>query len=230
MSNADYVHTLLTENGLPTTVGNIFVSKLEGQVTPPSGSIPTGTVVLRRDPAGASTVVNVWLRLDNLTSAPTAVHIHGPAAPGQTAPILHTLPAGEFADILVNLTSEQIGLLNAGQLYIDVHTHDNPGGEIRAQLGPARFREDVLAGALNNSILSRDQVLRIVAESEELRRSEFNAGFVLMEYFGYLRRDPDQQGYDFWLNKLNAFNGDYVRAEMVKAFITSAEYRNRFGQ
>ena len=50
-----------------------------------------------------------------------------------------------------------------------------------------------------------------------------------MEYFGYLRRDPDAEGYNHWLQKLNDFNGDFVRAEMVKAFITSTEYRQRFG-
>jgi hypothetical protein len=51
-----------------------------------------------------------------------------------------------------------------------------------------------------------------------------------MEYFGYLRRDPDAEGYNHWLTKLNQFNGNFVEAEMVKAFIQSAEYRARFGQ
>ena len=51
-----------------------------------------------------------------------------------------------------------------------------------------------------------------------------------MEYFGYLRRNPDEEGYQFWLGKLNSFNGNYVEAEMVKAFISSIEYRQRFGQ
>jgi len=56
-----------------------------------------------------------------------------------------------------------------------------------------------------------------------------------MEYFGYLRRNPDDApeanfaGYNFWLTKLNQFNGDYIGAEMVKAFIASSEYRQRFG-
>ena len=58
-----------------------------------------------------------------------------------------------------------------------------------------------------------------------------------MQYFGYLRRNPndppevglDFAGYDFWLGKLNQFNGDFRSAEMVKAFITSGEYRARFG-
>ena len=56
----------------------------------------------------------------------------------------------------------------------------------------------------------------------------FNAAFVQMEYFGYLQRDPDPDGYAFWLGKLNFF-GDWVNAEMVKAFIKSPEYRSRFG-
>ena len=67
--------------------------------------------------------------------------------------------------------------------------------------------------------------------------SERNRAFVLMEYFGYLRRNPDAAperdlnyaGWNFWLTKLNQFEGDFVRAEMVKAFINSDEYKNRFG-
>ena len=45
-----------------------------------------------------------------------------------------------------------------------------------------------------------------------------------MQYFGYLRRNPNDppepglnfEGYNFWLNKLNQFNGDYIGADMVK--------------
>ena len=50
-----------------------------------------------------------------------------------------------------------------------------------------------------------------------------------MEYFGYLRRDPDAAGFNFWFNKLNSFNGNFVDAGMVKAFLSSTEYRQRFG-
>jgi len=52
---------------------------------------------------------------------------------------------------------------------------------------------------------------------------------VLMEYFGYLRRNPDTAGYNFWLTKLNNFGGDAIKAEMVKAFTFAGEYRQRFG-
>ena len=91
-------------------------------------------------------------------------------------------------------------------------------------------------GATNTAdIAARARALRRVAENSTLNIQEFNRAFVLMQYFGYLRRDPnsgpdtDYTGYDFWLTKLNQFNGNFVAAEMVKAFITSSEYRNRFG-
>lgn len=87
------------------------------------------------------------------------------------------------------------------------------------------------------NVAARARALRRVAENSTLGQQEFNRAFVLMQYFGYLRRNPndapeatlDFQGYDFWLNKLNSFNGDYVQAEMVKAFLSSTEYRRRFG-
>jgi hypothetical protein len=60
--------------------------------------------------------------------------------------------------------------------------------------------------------------------------SEFNRAFVQLEYFGYMKRDPDDAGYAFWLGKLNQFGGNFVNAEMVLAFISSPEYRARFGQ
>jgi len=68
-----------------------------------------------------------------------------------------------------------------------------------------------------------------VAENSTLAEQEMNRAFVLMQYFGYLRRDPDQAGYDFWLNKLNSF-GNFKDAEMVRSFILAPEYRARFGQ
>jgi hypothetical protein len=81
----------------------------------------------------------------------------------------------------------------------------------------------------------RASALRNVAESNSVSTKLFNEAFVLMQYFGYLQRNPndlpdsDYSGYNFWLNKLNSFNGDYLAAEMVKAFISSTEYRQRFG-
>ncbi|PYS68134.1 MAG: hypothetical protein DMF69_21055 [Acidobacteria bacterium] len=95
----------------------------------------------------------------------------------------------------------------------------------------------LFGGAANTSnTTARAQALRQLAEDQSLRTAEFNRAFVLMQYFGYLRRNPnehpdiDYTGFDFWLTKLNQFNGNFVQAEMIKAFIVSGEYRQRFGQ
>jgi hypothetical protein len=93
----------------------------------------------------------------------------------------------------------------------------------------------------------RAAALRSVADSNSVFQTQYNPAFVLMEYYGYLRRNPDDapdnnfSGYDFWLNKMNQFSqpGEDVRnetvalrrvkrAEMVKAFLVSVEYRRRF--
>ena len=85
------------------------------------------------------------------------------------------------------------------------------------------------------STAGRVAALRSVADSNSLTSAEFNPAFVLLQYYGYLRRNPTDQpdgndnGYQFWLNKLNQFGGNFFEAEMVKAFILSGEYRNRFG-
>jgi hypothetical protein len=94
---------------------------------------------------------------------------------------------------------------------------------------------DQLVADLTSGAKTRAQVLRAVAEDADLVNSENNRAFVLAQYLGYLRRNPndtpdlDYSGYDFWLGKLNQFNGNFVNAEMVKAFIVSAEYQQRFG-
>jgi glucose/arabinose dehydrogenase len=99
-------------------------------------------------------------------------------------------------------------------------------------LTPAEVAD--LTARLTDGRETRATVLRRVAEDPDLSSAEFNRAFVLMQYFGYLRRDPDAapntdfEGYSFWLQKLNDFGGDYRKAEMVKAFLDSIEYRQRF--
>lgn len=100
----------------------------------------------------------------------------------------------------------------------------------------AEERQAAIAAFSAGGDEGRAAALGVVADSESVRRAELNPAFVLMEYFGYMRRNPtdapdtNNDGYQFWLRKLNAFGGDFLRAEMVKAFITSGEYRSRFGQ
>jgi hypothetical protein len=87
-----------------------------------------------------------------------------------------------------------------------------------------------LVASLVNHTATRASVLRQIAEDQRFVSLKFNETFVMMEYFGYLRRDPDDSGYQFWLKKLNEFGGNFEQAEMVKAFIVSGEYRDRFPQ
>ena len=118
-----------------------------------------------------------------------------------------------------------------------VHTLNQNAG---SPLSPTE--ETTLALQVATGQTTRAKVLRQIAEHQTLVNSEFNKAFLLMQFFGYLRRNPndlpdtDYTGYDFWLTKLNSFTqpGDDVlvrvqKADMVKAFITSTEYRKRFG-
>jgi hypothetical protein len=105
----------------------------------------------------------------------------------------------------------------------------NTGGAL------SQLERDQLVNDLGLGIKTRAQVLRAIAEDADLFNAEFTRAFVLLQYFGYLRRNPndapdsDYSGYDFWLTKLNQFNGNFINAEMVKAFLHSAEYRQRVG-
>jgi hypothetical protein len=111
--------------------------------------------------------------------------------------------------------------------------NDNAGGVLSAQ-----EKADLIAvlGTTPGDVTKRASVLRSVAEDQDLKNAEKNRAFVLTQYFGYLRRNPydppeaglDFTGYTFWLGKLNQFNGNFVSAEMVKAFLVSTEYRQRF--
>jgi len=89
---------------------------------------------------------------------------------------------------------------------------------------------DALMNGLSLRTLSRADVLQRIVEDERFVAAKRNETFVMMEYFGYMRRDPDPSGFQFWVNKLNQFGGNFEQAEMVKAFIVSGEYRNRFPQ
>ena len=108
----------------------------------------------------------------------------------------------------------------------------NAGGA----LSPAE--RDAEVNLLKSGPGMRGVVFRHIIEDADFKQAELNRAFVLMEYFGYLRRNPDDSpevgqsfdGYNFWLGKLNQFDGNFIQAEMVKAFIQSDEYVKRFGQ
>ncbi|HKZ03712.1 MAG TPA: DUF4214 domain-containing protein, partial [Pyrinomonadaceae bacterium] len=84
-----------------------------------------------------------------------------------------------------------------------------------------------LYNSANGLSESRAVVLRAIGDSVVFQRTSYNEAFVLMEYFGYLKRDPDIAGYNFWLDVLNNREQGNYRS-MVCAFMTSAEYQQRF--
>ena len=98
----------------------------------------------------------------------------------------------------------------------------NPDGSNKVTLSTAD-----LTNQLNAGTLTRAQVLRAIADSDQVASLEFNNAFVAMQYYGYLRRAPEQSGFDSWLNYLNTHPGD--SRTMVNGFMNSAEYRMRFG-
>ena len=77
-----------------------------------------------------------------------------------------------------------------------------------------------------NNDAARATAVRTIVESQEEYAKEYNKAFVFMQYNGYLRRDPDLNGYNAWLTYLNAHPTDF--REMVRGFMDSTEYRNRF--
>jgi hypothetical protein len=103
-----------------------------------------------------------------------------------------------------------------------------------AGIGSNESEINDLVQALTQGRETRATVLRHIADDAAFVRKEQNPAFVLMQYFGYLHRNPDEgpdtnlDGFLFWLRKLDDANGDFQKAEMVRAFIESTEYRNRF--
>jgi hypothetical protein len=90
-----------------------------------------------------------------------------------------------------------------------------------------RLTRDELVAALDAQRLTKAQVVRAFVESREVDAVEFNGAFVAMQYYGYLRREPEPAGYEAWLNVLN--RGDGFRV-MINGFMNSTEYRLRFGK
>jgi hypothetical protein len=87
-------------------------------------------------------------------------------------------------------------------------------------------QREQLITELRDGKLTRAEVLRAIVESAEVDTRFYNESFVVMQYFGYLRRDPDILYLD-WIKTLDE-TGDY--RIMVNGFLNSHEYRGRFGQ
>jgi hypothetical protein len=102
-----------------------------------------------------------------------------------------------------------------------------PEATARVVLTRAELVTRLGAPAGTAQALTRAQVLRAVVESAEVGAAEYNGAFVAMQYFGYLRRTPEESGYQAWLRVINQ-DPNNIRI-MVNGFLNSTEYRIRFG-
>jgi len=112
-----------------------FKAALNGKSeVPPNASAGTGTADIDYDPA---TKKLSWkLTYSGLTGPVKAAHFHGPAEAGKNAGVVVAIPGATSgpADGSATLTDAQAADLEAGKLYVNVHTEANPGGEIRGQV------------------------------------------------------------------------------------------------
>ena len=92
-------------------------------------------------------------------------------------------------------------------------------------------QREALIGLSDGTSAGRAAILAAISAQSKVLDSQYNQAFVLVQYFGYLRRDPDDSGFNFWVNVLKSKplrDADSARS-MVCAFLNSTEYQNRFG-
>ncbi len=127
-------------SSLATTFG--YSASINGLNEVPANASPgTGSAFLVYD--DVANTLTTSITFCNLLAGLTASHIHGPALPGVNAGVIHGFPAtplgstcGAYGDVWAGLTAAQVGWLNTGMLYINLHTSQFPGGEIRGQIYP----------------------------------------------------------------------------------------------
>ncbi|MFL6211225.1 MAG: carboxypeptidase regulatory-like domain-containing protein [Pyrinomonadaceae bacterium] len=132
----------------------------------------------------------------------------------------------EFVSAYGNMTSAQYVAALLGRYNLTQITCPDPAapdGAAKVTLTSAQ-----LSAQLDSNTLTRAQILRAVADSDQVFQLEFNRAFVAMQYYGYLRRAPEAGGYNAWLNYLTAHPDDF--RTMVNGFMNSVEYKLRFGQ
>ncbi len=99
---------------------------------PPNDSPATGRGMFIVDPDHNR--VMYTLQYQGLEAAETGAHIHGPASSSENAPVLHPLPLGKIKNGVWRYDESLEGDLLHGRMYVNVHSEEYPGGEIRSQL------------------------------------------------------------------------------------------------
>jgi cytochrome c peroxidase len=174
------------------------------EFTPDSQFVAAG-IIINNQLSAAKIEANKSAYAGNFERKPEFLAIYGPLTNEQYVDKL-------FETTTINATAAERAALVNGL---------NSGTETRANV-----LKKVVDGTV---VVSEGNQQFTTTYGQSFYNLEFNRAFVQMEYFGYMRRDPDAAGYAHWLGKLNQY-GNYLDAEMVKSFVISPEYRARFGQ
>jgi protocatechuate 3,4-dioxygenase beta subunit len=132
----------------------------------------------------------------------------------------------EFVSAYGNVTSAQYVAALLGRYDLTQITCPDPAAP--DSTAKVTLTSAELIARLDGNTLTRAQILRAVADSDQVFQLEFNRAFVAMQYYGYLRRAPEVGGYNAWLNYLTTHPSDF--RTMVNGFMNSTEYKLRFGQ
>jgi len=111
-----------------------FKAALSGKSEVPANTTAgTGEVTATYDTASKKLT---WKgSYSGLTGPATAAHFHGPAPEGKNAGVMIPIsPATSPLEGSATLTDAQAKALMDGDMYVNVHTAANKGGEIRGQL------------------------------------------------------------------------------------------------
>jgi len=127
--------TIFLTSGVATADIVTFTATLSGaNEVPPNFSTAVGTAILTVDSDGSLTGIPLFIEFSGLSSAQTGAHVHNAGA-GANGPVIHGLPLGSPLDTTLDLAGiAEVAALEGGNLYVNIHTAEFPGGEIRGQL------------------------------------------------------------------------------------------------
>jgi hypothetical protein len=135
------------------------------------------------------------------------------------------MPADQFIDKLVTFTGVALSGAERTALINEYNGSGTCSGLPNFNSGRACVLYKIVDGTTTDNTTAN--LIFNTTYGQAYYNKEFNPAFVFTQYVGYLRRNPDQGGYDHWFGKLTFF-GNFVDAEMVRSFIVSDEYRGRF--
>ena len=127
--------TIFLTSGVATADITTFTASLSGaNEVPPNSSTAVGTAILTVDSDGSQIGITLYIEFTGLSSAQTGAHVHNAGA-GANGPVIHELPLGSPLDTTFDLGGiAEVAALQLGNLYVNIHTAEFPGGEIRGQL------------------------------------------------------------------------------------------------